>query len=293
MPFVTSRGARLYYEEHGSGRPIVFVHEFGADLREWAQQVNWFSREYRCIAFNARGYPPSEVPESGDLYGYEYAADDILAVLDGLAIERAHVVGLSMGAYATLQFGLRHPGRASSLVVAGVGSGAPREHRAEFKEQAEALALRFLDEGAAAVAVAEEMALGATRVQLLVKDPAGWERFKAHLSEHSAIGSAHTLRRYQALRPSLYDYEGPSAWAICTPSTSPKAAANGASQSGSNPFAKPCTRRASSASPSIRIFPTGAPSPGRSPGICDSSPARVVRTARSGSCSCSTSPTFS
>src|SRR5690606_17882497 len=158
--------------------------------------------EYRCIAFNARGYPPSEVPESGDLYGYEYAADDILAVLDGLAIERAHVVGLSMGAYATLQFGLRHPGRASSLVVAGVGSGAPREHRAVFKEQAEALAQRFLDEGSAAVA--EEMALGATRIQLLVKDPAGWQRFKAHLAEHSAVGSAHTLRRYQAIRPSLY-----------------------------------------------------------------------------------------
>ena len=205
MPFVMSRGARLHFEEHGSGRPIVFVHEFGADLREWEQQVRWFSREYRCIAFNARGYPPSEVPESGDLYGYEFAADDILAVLDGLAIDRAHIVGLSMGAYASLQFGLRHPARALSLVVAGVGSGAPREHRTVFKEQAEALAQRFLDEGPAVVA--EEMARGATRIQLLVKDPAGWQRFKAHLAEHSAVGSAHTLRRYQAIRPSLYDYE--------------------------------------------------------------------------------------
>ena len=145
MPFVTSRGARLYYEEHGSGRPIVFVHEFGADLREWAQQVNWFSREYRCIAFNARGYPPSEVPESGDLYGYEYAADDILAVLDGLGIDKAHVVGLSMGAYATLQFGLRHPDRALSLVPAGIGAGAPYEHREIFRQQAEATADRLLE----------------------------------------------------------------------------------------------------------------------------------------------------
>src|SRR5690606_25604470 len=154
MPYVASKGARLYYEEHGSGRPIVFVHEFGADLREWEQQVRWFSREYRCIAFNARGYPPSEVPESADLYGYEYSADDILAVLDGLGIAQAHIVGLSMGAYATLQFGRRHPARALSLVAAGVGSGAPYEHRPLFKEQAEATAQRFLDEGSARVAEA-------------------------------------------------------------------------------------------------------------------------------------------
>ncbi len=205
MPYVDSKGARLYYEEAGSGRPIVFVHEFAADLREWEQQVRWFSREYRCIAFNARGYPPSDVPDSADLYGYEHSADDILAVLDGLGIDRAHVVGLSMGAYATLQFGLRHPDRALSLVAAGVGSGAPYEHRALFKEQAEATAQRLLDEGWAGVA--GDFALGANRVQLLAKDPLGWQLFKQHLSEHSAVGSAHTLRQYQAIRPSLYDYE--------------------------------------------------------------------------------------
>ncbi|MCO5121077.1 MAG: alpha/beta hydrolase [Burkholderiaceae bacterium] len=205
MPHVTAKGARLYYEEAGSGRPIVFVHEFGADLREWEQQVRWFSREYRCIAFNARGYPPSDVPDSADLYGYEHSADDVLAVLDGLGVDRAHIVGLSMGAYATLQFGLRHPARALSLVAAGVGSGAPYEHRALFKQQAEATAQRFLDEGSAVVA--EEFALGANRVQLLNKDPRGWKLFKDHLAEHSAVGSAHTLRQYQAIRPSLYDYE--------------------------------------------------------------------------------------
>jgi len=205
MPYVNSKGARLYYEETGSGRPIVFVHEFAADLREWEQQLRWFSREYRCIAFNARGYPPSDVPESADLYGYEYSADDILAVLDGLGIDRAHIVGLSMGAYATLQFGMRNPDRALSLVAAGVGAGAPHEHRELFKQQAEATARRFLEKGSPVVAA--ELAHGANRVQLLNKDPRGWQLFKEHLAEHSAVGSAHTLRQYQALRPSLYDYE--------------------------------------------------------------------------------------
>ena len=205
MPYVKSKGAKLYYEEAGSGQPIVFVHEFAADLREWEQQLRWFAREYRCIAFNARGYPPSDVPESADLYGYEYSADDILAVLDGLGIDRAHIVGLSMGAYATLQFGLRHPARALSLVVAGVGSGAPYEHRELFAKQADATARRFLEKGS--LTVAAEIAHGANRVQLLNKDPRGWAMFKEHLAEHSAAGSAHTLRQYQALRPSLYDYE--------------------------------------------------------------------------------------
>ena len=123
MPYAQSRGARLWYEETGTGYPIIFVHEFGADLREWEQQVRWFSREYRCIRFNARGYPPSDVPESDELYGYEHAADDIGAVLDALDIEKAHVVGLSMGAYATLQFGLRHPARR----VPGPRRSSPRD----------------------------------------------------------------------------------------------------------------------------------------------------------------------
>src|SRR5690606_4457196 len=162
MPYAESKGARLYFEETGSGRPIVFVHEFGADLREWEQQVRWFSREYRCIRFNARGYPPSDVPQSDELYGYEHAADDIGAVLDALDIEKAHIVGLSMGAYATLQFGLRQPARASALVVAGVGSGAPKQDRVTFKEQAEAMASRYLSEGSARLA--EGLGYGATRV---------------------------------------------------------------------------------------------------------------------------------
>jgi len=205
MPYAPSDGARIWYEETGAGRPIVFVHEFGGDLRSWEQQVRQFSRDYRCIRFNARGYPPSDVPEADSAYGQAHAADDIAAVLDALAIERAHIVGLSMGAFATLHFGLRHPRRATALVAAGVGSGAPREQRAAFAEQSRAAAQRFLDEGSAAVA--PEMGMSATRIQLRNKDPLGWAEAIAQLAEHSALGSALTLRNYQALRPSLYDLQ--------------------------------------------------------------------------------------
>src|SRR5690606_34249671 len=152
---------RIYYEETGSGYPIIFVHEFASDLRSWETQVRWFSREYRCIRFNARGYPPSDVPDSDDAYGQAHAADDIAAVLRHLEIPKAHVVGLSMGAFATLHFGLRHPEMASALVVAGCGSGAPREHREAFKRQSEAFAQQLRDHGMQKLA--EGVGKGATR----------------------------------------------------------------------------------------------------------------------------------
>jgi pimeloyl-ACP methyl ester carboxylesterase len=204
MPFAQSGAVKLHYEETGSGYPVVFVHEFGADCREWETQVRWFSREYRCIAFNARGYPPSDVPTDEQAYGYQRSVEDIAAVMRATGIAKAHVVGLSMGAYATLLFGLRHPEMASALVVAGCGSGSPKEIRARFKQQCEANAELFLKSGSPAMA--EIMGHSPTRIQLKLKDPRGWQEFVDHLAGHSAQGSALTMRRYQALRPSLVDF---------------------------------------------------------------------------------------
>jgi pimeloyl-ACP methyl ester carboxylesterase len=204
MPYAQSGRVKLYYEETGSGYPIVFVHEFGADHRQWETQVRWFAREYRCIAYAARGYLPSDVPAEEEAYGYEHSVADIAAVMRQVGVPKAHVVGLSMGGYATLMFGLRHPDMASALVVAGCGSGSPREARAAFRQQSEANAEAFHTAGAPVMAQA--MGLSPTRVQLQIKDPRGWQEFVDHLSEHSAHGSAMTLRRYMALRPSLADF---------------------------------------------------------------------------------------
>ncbi len=107
-------GVRLYYEEAGSGAPIVFVHEFAGDHRSWEPQMRFFSRRYRCIAFNARGYPPSDVPPDVERFSQARARDDIVAILDHLGIDRAHIVGLSMGGFATLHVGLAYPQRARS-----------------------------------------------------------------------------------------------------------------------------------------------------------------------------------
>jgi pimeloyl-ACP methyl ester carboxylesterase len=204
MSYADAKGVKLYVEETGNGYPIVFVHEFAADQREWEPQVRYFARHYRCITYAARGYPPSDVPEEDAAYHYTHFADDIAAVMDHVGVSTAHVVGLSQGAYATLMFGLRHPQRASALVAAGVGSGSVRDQREDFRKLCEANAQRFVTEGSQAMA--QEMGIGASRVQLLNKDPRGWHEFVEHLSQHSATGSALTMRNYQGQRPSLYDF---------------------------------------------------------------------------------------
>lgn len=204
MPFaITDDGVRLHYEETGSGAPLIFVHEFAGDYRSWEAQMRHFGRRYRCIAFNARGYPPSDVPESHTSYSQERAADDIRSVIDHLGIERAHIAGLSMGGFATLHFGFRHAARALSLCVAGCGYGAEREQRERFRAEALTIADFIRSEGMAAFA--EKYGYGPTRVQYENKDPRGFAEFKRMLAEHSAAGSANTQLGVQRERPSLYD----------------------------------------------------------------------------------------
>jgi len=204
MSYADSHGVKLYVEETGTGYPLVFVHEFAADHREWEPQVRYFARHYRCITYAARGYPPSDVPEEDAAYHYTHFADDVAAVMRHVGASKAHVVGLSQGAYATLMFGLRHPQMASALVAAGVGSGSVREQGEEFRKQCEVNSQRFLTEGSPAMA--QELGVSASRVQLLNKDPRGWQEFVDHLSQHSAKGSALTMKNYQGRRPSLYDF---------------------------------------------------------------------------------------
>lgn len=204
MPYVSAEdGVKLYYEEVGDGFPIIFVHEFGGDHRSYEPQIRYFGRRYRCIAYNARGYPPSDVPGDERDYSQERARDDVHAVLNALGIGQAHVVGISMGGFASLHFAMAYSERARSIVVGGCGYGAEPGKREQFQAEAEAAAVRFETMGMEAAG--NSYALGATRVQLLNKDPRGWEEFRRMLTEHSARGSALTLRGVQMRRPSLFD----------------------------------------------------------------------------------------
>jgi pimeloyl-ACP methyl ester carboxylesterase len=211
---VRSGDVGLYVESTGSGHPIVFVHEFASDHREWEPQVRWFSREYRCVTYNARGYPPSDVPEDPAQYGWEAAVADLLAVLDGLDLPAAHLVGLSMGGYAVLQFARLHPERTTAAVVAAAGSGSGPAERETWPTVAASIAEGFVTRGMDEMA--HDIGHGPTRLQLQRKSPRAWAEFMDHLREHSPRGMANTMARYQALRPSLYDF-GDDYAAMTTP----------------------------------------------------------------------------
>ena len=203
MPYATTDdGVRLYFEETGTGHPVILVHEFAGDLRSYELQMRHFGKRYRTIAFNARGFPPSDVPEQVSSYSQARAADDILAVLDHIGRRQAHIIGLSMGGFATLHFGLRHPQRALSLCIGGCGYGAEPDKRDTFRAEADVIASMIRTEGMSAFA--ERYAYGPTRVQFENKDPRGHAEFKRMLSEHSPVGSANTQQGVQKERPSLY-----------------------------------------------------------------------------------------
>ena len=198
-------GTRLYYEEAGSGSPIVFVHEFGGTYLSWEPQVRAFSRRHRCITFAARGYPPSDVPQGVDRYSQALAVKDIVGVMDAAGVERAHVVGLSMGGFAALHLGLEQPQRTTSLVVAGAGYGAEKQFEGYFRDVSLEVARQFETQGSEQFA--KTYSLGASRVQFQNKDPRGWREFADLLGRHSALGAANTMRGVQARRPSIYDLE--------------------------------------------------------------------------------------
>ena len=202
MPYATSNGVRLYYEEAGRGKPIIFVHEFADDLYSWEPQLRYFSRRYRCIAYNARGYPPSDVPKAASKYSQAIATDDIANVMRHLKIRKAHIIGCSMGGYATVHFGLRYARMALSLTAVGVGYGSDPDKRAQFLRDTEVMARRFEELGTKDAI--KPYQVGPARVQFQNKNPRGFAHFCAEFARHSALGSANTLRGVQARRPTVY-----------------------------------------------------------------------------------------
>jgi pimeloyl-ACP methyl ester carboxylesterase len=203
MPaIVTDDGVTLHVEETGEGEPLLFIHEFAGDHRSWEPQVRFFSAAYRCVTYAARGYPPSDVPTDPAAYSQTRAIADAVAVLDGLSIARAHVVGLSMGGFTALHLAMAHADRVGSAVVAGAGYGAHPDRAEAFRTESMLTAGAFAAEGAAKVA--ERYAVGPARVQFQNKNPRGWAEFAAALAAHSSLGSALTMRGVQAARPSLY-----------------------------------------------------------------------------------------
>jgi 3-oxoadipate enol-lactonase len=118
---VADDGAAIGYDDTGQGSAVVFLHAFPLNRAMWAPQASALAATWRCVTIDARGFGESTPtrPFSVDRY-----ADDVVAVLDGLAIERAVVVGLSMGGYVAFALWRRHPRRVRALVLADTRAGA-------------------------------------------------------------------------------------------------------------------------------------------------------------------------
>src|SRR5215831_15326145 len=133
-------GKKLFHEVTGNGRPIIFLHETARTYRSFDLQVAALKDSFQCIAYNARGYPPSDVPGSLASYSQDTAAADVEAVLDARGLRDAHVVGVSMGSAVALQLALRNGRRVRSLVLCSIGAGSdlkPGEFAANIETAAE------------------------------------------------------------------------------------------------------------------------------------------------------------
>ena len=200
-----SDGVELHTESVGRGDAILFVHEYAGDHRSWEPQVRRFSRSHRCITYAARGYPPSQVPAAAGAYSQQRAVDDAVAVLDGLGVEAADVIGISMGGFAGLHLTMQHPARVRSLVIAGTGYGAHPSEAPRFRKESEAIT-RLIEESGMK-SFARQYLSGPARVQFRNKDPRGWEQLVRQLGEHAVDGAVRTMRGVQRQRPSLYSLE--------------------------------------------------------------------------------------
>ncbi|MBB43162.1 MAG: alpha/beta hydrolase [Rhodospirillaceae bacterium] len=203
--YIRANGAELYAEAVGDGPAIIFVHEFADNLESWAGQISALCRRFKCIAFNARGYPPSEVPENPELYSQRIAAEDINSVLESYSLKSAHIVGCSMGAFATLHFSILYPEKCKSITLISCGYGSPKELQTDYARDSEMLADKYIELGAEQMA--ELYAEGVFRQQFKKKDLRGWMAFRSRLSDHSTLGASLTMRGVQRLRPSLYDLQ--------------------------------------------------------------------------------------
>jgi pimeloyl-ACP methyl ester carboxylesterase len=203
MPRVALNSVELYYEDTGSGFPVIFCHEFGGDHRSWEPQVRAFDRLYRCVTYSQRGFPPSSVPSDPEAYSQDLLVEDLHALVTQLGVRLAHFVGFSMGGSVVLNFALRYPELCRSIVVAGTGAGST--HRDRFEEDIRQVVDILRTRGARAFA--EQYAEGPTRQPFKRKDPYGWSIFREQLAGHSADGQAFSMLGVMLRRPTIFSLE--------------------------------------------------------------------------------------
>lgn len=190
MPTISVNGVNLCYEEAGAGAPLVWVHEFGGDRRSWEPQVRYFSRLYRVITYNQRGYPPSTVPGASGDYSQDRLVEDLRELLKYLGIGQVHLGGCSVGANVARDFAIAHPDMTRSLIMLGAGAGSV--NRKQFLEDEEAIAAGLERDGITSLVSHFEAA--PNRASFKRKDPRGFAEFLGYVAEHDPGACAHLAR---------------------------------------------------------------------------------------------------
>ncbi len=203
MPTAKVNGVNIYYEVTGEGFPLVFSHEFAGTYKSWEPQVRFFSRRYKVITYNHRGFPPSDVPEKASDYSQGILVEDLYQLLRYLGIEEAYVAGCSMGGNIALNFGIAHPEMSRALIMVGTGAGTTG--RDTFVPRLENTAQQI--EMMGWKKLAEQYAHEPNRIQLKRKDPHGCREFVDDLATHSNEGSAHLIREVIIKRPPISELQ--------------------------------------------------------------------------------------
>ena len=173
MTMASVNGVDLYYEETGEGMPLVWVHEYGGDLRSWEPQVRYFSRRYRVVTYNHRGYSPSTVPRAARDYSQDLLVEDLHQLLNHLELGPVHLGGCSMGANVARDFAIAHPEMARSLILVGAGAGSV--NREQFLQDEEAIAAGLERNGIASLV--HHFEIVPNRASFKQKDPRGFAEF--------------------------------------------------------------------------------------------------------------------
>lgn len=119
MPFITTNNISLYYEIHGSGQPIVFIHGLGSSTRDWENQLSHFAKNYQVITFDLRGHGQSDKPNHH--YSVPIFTADAAKFIQSVVNEPVHLVGHSLGGMIAFQLAIDHPELLKSVSIINSG----------------------------------------------------------------------------------------------------------------------------------------------------------------------------
>lgn len=191
MPFVTVDGVRLHYTSEGSGSDLVLIHGLGGDLTVWDHEAAVFSRYHRVLRIDVRGFGMSDKPPGS--YSPQLFARDLCHVLDACGVQRAHVLGISMGGVIAQRFGLDFPDRVRSLVLTSTSSEVGEKATAAWQRLADRIEREGFDARSVdasrsvspAFAVAHPEIVAALGQRTAACDPGGYARAARAVSAYN------------------------------------------------------------------------------------------------------------